>query len=76
MTELLTPHPFLVLTNAEEQENECPQHSDLLPWAVQGHGASGAQYVLQGLKGFASQQMMQSKSRNVFTQRLVLLLRV
>lgn len=57
MRESLAPHPFLVLTNVKEQESECLQHGGLLSWPAQGHGPSGAQYVLQGLKGFASQQV-------------------
>lgn len=57
MTESLVPHPFLELTNAKDQKSECPQHGGLLLWPVQSHGVSGAQYVLQGLKGFASQQV-------------------
>lgn len=69
MTGSLAPHPFLILTNAKEQEGECPQHGDPLPWSVHGHGASVAQYALQDLKGFALQQVVRSKSRSVFTQK-------
>lgn len=76
MTGSLAHHPFLVLMTVKDQESDCPQHGATLTWPVQGHGASGTQYVLQGLKGFTTQQMVKSKSRSVFTQVIVLLLKV
>lgn len=63
------PHRFLVLTNAKEQDTECPQHGGPFPQPVQGRGASGAQCALQVWKDFAPQQVVKSKCRGVFTQQ-------